>query len=375
LSGGVARCIVIGMLFAWAGLERVGAEKKTPVQGFAPGSQDYQILNAGLQSTDYGYHPDADGSWGESWSVQGSNAAGDLVVGLISVSNYNPLHKFAGTADLYYYPIGKEKFKAHQEFNSDEIKADPKRVMVQMGNVLFSGDYPDYRLKAKIKDLDFELAFKAETKDLKLGQGKLLFGDKKDRYWNLTVLAPRAAVSGSITCKGKTIPFSGKAYLDHGWSTQKIYKFSAAWYVLRVLQDDFSMNAIQMVFKEGFEPGIAQAICMTLGDKIIANSGALRLVPSEGSSDPKSKVMLPDRYEVHYAFGNTRIEGTVKMIRKVEGFNILDQLSPIVRSLVKGLETDPWQFRFEGQADLTLEYSGQVRKISGRAVGEVHSYK
>jgi hypothetical protein len=85
------------------------------------------------------------------------------------------------------------------------FKADPKRVMVQMGNVLFSGDYPAYRLTANIQDINFDLAFKAETKDLRLGRDKILFGDKKDRYWSLTVLAPQASVSGKIICKGKTI--------------------------------------------------------------------------------------------------------------------------------------------------------------------------
>jgi hypothetical protein len=356
-------------------LVSVGAGKKTPVQGFAPGIQNLKILNTGLQAPDYGYHPDNDGSWGESWYLQGSNADGDFVVALISVSNYNPFHKFTGTADLFYYPATGEKFKAHQEFKSEEVKADTKRVMAQMGIVSFSGDYPAYRLTAKIQDIDFDLTFAAETKDLKLGQDKILFGDKKDRYWNLTVLAPRAAVNGNIICKGKKIPFSGKAYLEHGWSTQKIYKFSSKWYILRILQDDFSMNTIQMVFKDGFDPGKTQAICMTLGDKIIANSGALELIPSEGSADPKSKVVLPDSYKIHYALGDTRLDGTIKMTRKIEGLNILDQLSPLVRGLIKGIETDPWQFRFEGQADLTLEHSGKVRKIGGQTFGEVYSYK
>ena len=371
----ISRGLLLALAMALAALVLAGAGGVTPVQGFAPGLQDLQTLNAGLPASEYGYHPDNDGSWGESWSMQGSDAAGNYVMALISVSNYNPFHKFGGTADLFYYPAGGGKFKVHQEFKSDEIKADTKRVMVQMGDVLFQGDRPAYSLKAKVKDMEFDLAFKVETQDMKLGQGRILFGDKKDRSWGLNILGPRASVSGTVVCQGKTIPFSGRAYLDHGWSTQKLYKFSSKWYVLRILQDDFSMNAIQMIFKNGFEPGKTQAIFMTQGDKIIANSGALDLVPIGGSPDAKSGVVLPDSYEVHYSIGDTKLNGTVKMTRKIEGLNVLDQLSPVVRGLIRGLVTDPWQFRFEGQADLTLEHGGQVRKITGRTVGEVHSYK
>ena len=370
----MTRRAAVALIAALALAVAAGA-KTVKVQGFPAGSQDPEVLNAGLPATEYGYHPSDDSSWGESWSMQAANAAGDYVYVLMSVSNYHPFHQHAGTVDIFYCKASGEKHKSHGEFLSDKVRADPAKVQVDIGGHTFSGAHPTYSLHVRFPDLAADLTFRVPTPDLRLGQDFLRFGARGERLWNLTILGPRAQVAGAIAVNGRTIPFSGLGYMDHGWSTEKLYKFSRTWYVLRLVQDDFSLNAVQMNFRDGYDPRTTQAIYITEGDRVIANSGALRLVPSGGKREERSGVLLPESYAVSYESGGTKVAGMLKMTRLVEGLNVLDQLSPVLRKVISALVVDPWQFRFAGEADLTVTRDGTTRHVTGPVVGEVHSYK
>jgi hypothetical protein len=361
---------VLGLLVATVALARA-----VRVSVFPPGAQDAATLNAGLPASEYGYHPDPDGSWGESWSMQAVNAAGDYVYVLMSVSNYHPFHKYGGTADVFYYPAAGTRHKTHAEFTSDRVRADKGRVSVDIGGNTLAGPRPAYRVHAGGEGLVADLTFQVQTPDFRQGQDFLRFGENRERYWNLTVLAPRATVSGTITVDGKAIPFSGRGYMDHGWSTEKLYKFSKTWYVVRLVEDDVSVNVVDMNFRDGYEPRSAQAIFVTEGDRVLANSGAVTMTHAGGSPDPRSGLNLPETYAIAYDRGGVKLTGTVRMTRLVESLNVLDQLSPVLRKIVTSLVTDPWQIRFAGQADLTLTRGGQTRRIVAPVVGEVHSYK
>jgi hypothetical protein len=362
--------VVLGLVLA-----AIVSAKPVRVTGFPAGAQDAATLNAGLPASEYGYHPDSDGSWGESWSMQAVNAAGDYVYVLMSVSNYHPFHKYGGTVDVFYYPARGAKRNTHGEFTSDRVRADKGRVSVDIGGNTLGGPRPVYRVRAGGQGLAADLTFRVQTPDFRQGQGFLRFGEKEGRYWNLTVLAPRATVSGTVTVDGKAIPFSGRGYMDHGWSTEKLYKFSQTWYVVRLVEDDVSVNVVDMNFREGYAPRSAQAIFITEGDRVLANSGAVRMTHAGGAPDPRSGLDLPETYAIAYDQGGTKLSGTVRMTRLVESLNVLDQLSPVLRKIVTSLVTDPWQIRFAGEADLTLVRDGKSRRVTGPVVGEVHYYK
>jgi hypothetical protein len=368
--------LLIAAAFLTVTLGLFGASKAIPVKGFPPGNQDAATLNAGLPASEYGYHPDNDGSWGESWSIQVVNERGDFVYALMSISNYAPFQKFGGTVDLFYYPANGKKFEAHKEYKSKLTSAKKSGVSLDIGGNRFSGTHPNYRLNASIGDLVLDLKFKVETASLRIGQDFIRFGEKQDRRWNLTALGPRATCTGSITVAGEKLNYGGLAYFDHGWSTYKIYEFSRRWHVIRILEKDLSINLLDMNLRNNFSPNRSQALFITVGDKVIANSGAVKLTPSGTFKHAASGLSLPQSYSLAYDRGGVKLNGTVKMTKLIEGLNVLERLSPILRKLIQTLVTDPWQFRFIADADLTLEHDGQTRKITGPvAGGEVHHYK
>ena len=368
-----ARLLPLALVFLFLATAAFSGE--VPVVGFPTGGQDPASLDGGLAAGAYGYHPMDDGSWGESWSIQAHNDAGDFLYVLMSVSNYNPFHKFGATVDLFYYPATGQKCEAHGEYKASTVNAAREGVRVNIDGNVFSGKHPTYTLKAKVKDVAFDLTFTVDTPDLRLGGDFLRFGKTRERFWNLTVLAPRSSVRGTIVSAGKTMDFAGRAYIDHGWSNEKIYEFSKRWYVLRSLEGDFSFNAIRMIFRDDYEPGETSAIYITLGDKVIANSGGVTIKPTGAKKHEESDLDLPASYELFYDNGDVRLTGTVTMTRLGEAINVLGRLSPLVRGLIKALVTDPWQFRFEAVADLTLTVGDQTRKINAPVIGEVHHYK
>jgi hypothetical protein len=341
---------------------------------YPPGSQDPATLNAGLAATEYGYHPEENHSWGESWYLLATDAKMNQIWVLLSVSNYGPV-KFAGTVDLFWYGADGTKARGHVECKKDQIQADLNRVSVSIAGSTMTGKFPTYRLKAKAQDVALDLTYTSDVPDLQLGQGRLGFGEGKGQYWTVGVMTPRATVSGTVTIGEKTFPFRGKGYYDHGRSNLKIPSFSKAWTVLRVIQDDLAIGAMRIDMKPGYAPASAPVIWVALGNKIVVNSGNVSIKAAGGAVEKRSGITYPTKFAIDYADGATKLSGTVDLTRITEPLNVLDLLSPFVRALVKAFYTDPWQFRAVGQANLTLEHGGAKRAVRAPAVIELHFYK
>jgi hypothetical protein len=371
----LARALGIALLLASGPslLSAVAAEKS--VSQFAPGDQSLTTLNAGLPDSEYGYHPDNDSSFGEGWYFLAIDEAGNQIWILLSINNYRPFATSDGTVDLFYYGIDGTTSTGHVETKSDQVKADLNKVDVNIAGSTIKGTFPDYALDLKAEDLKMKLHFRGETPDFMLGQDMIHFGSEMDRIWTVGVMAPRAKVTGTVTIDDKEIPFDGKGYFDHGRSNIKIPDFSRWWYVLRILEDDFSLGAMQIVLTEDYDAGEISVIHLTLGDTVIANSGAVTIDHAGELTHEGSEIIYPETFTINYSNGNTKLTGTVKFDRMVEGINVLDRLSAIVRKFVRVLYTDPWQFRLSGSADLSLEHNGEIRKLNGVAIGEVHHYK
>ncbi len=368
--------LMLGCLVCLSALADAAFASKIVTHPYPPGSQDPGILNAGLPDLEYGYHPDNNSSWGESWYMLALDEAGNQIWVLFSVSNYHPLYKFAGTVTLFYYEADGETHQGHAEFQGKDVRGDLERLDIDIGGNTIKGAYPTYRLKATAEGLSLDLIYEAEAPDLLLGQGRLGFGNKAEEYWTVGVIAPRAKVTGTVSANGREIPFLGKGYFDHGRSNIKLPKFSKWWFVLRIFDKDFNLGIINMIFKDNYSPGSVEVMYVTLGDRIIVNTGAVKIRRSGSVEHPESGVVYPDTFEIEYDLEGTKLTGTIKLTKMIGYLNVLDRLSALARTVVKTLYTDPWQFRLTGEADLTLEHAGQVRRItSGQVVGEVHYYK
>lgn len=360
------------VLFILAAIASV-AYAATAVKGFPGG--DPAKLNAGLTAADRGWHPSDEGGYGESWCLQAQNEAGDLVYVFMSISNYHPLQKHGGTVDLFYYPASGEKFESHAEYKAEETKLATSGVSAEIGGAKLVGSDRRYRYTAKVGDVGMDLTLTGLTPDLRFGGGDIRFGDKGERMWTLTVLAPRATVEGTINVGGKSLPFKGVGYLDHGWCTEKIFEFSKRWYVVRAQAGDMSVNIIDMGFKPGYAPTGTRAIYIAKGGKIVASSANVTLTPAGAVPHPRSGFSLPQSYAIAYDEGGVKLSGTVTMTRLAEGLNVLDRLSPLVRAVIKTFVTDPWQFRFLGETQLSLTADGATTDAKGVVYGEVHHYK
>lgn len=348
--------------------------KRVPVAPFAPGDQSSVTLNAGLPESEYGYHPDNSNSWGECWFVVAQDQAGGQVWVLFSVSNYHPFKDYSGTVDIFYYPAGGERHSGHVEVDKDKVKGKLDSLAIEIGNNSIAGTYPEFSIKAQCEKLGLDLRLTAETPSFLLGQQPLYFGSDRANYWTAPIIAPRAEVTGTIMVDSRRIPFQGKGYFDHGRSTIKVPEFSENWHVVRVLSEGFSLGAMQIVMKAEYDPAQTTVLHVTVADKVVINSGAATLTGSNVVEDAASKVRYPTEYLVSYKQGATSLQGKIKFTQKLEAFNVLDRLSFLVRKVVKAFYTNPWQFRFNGEADLTLTYEGGTKQISGLAIGEFHSY-
>jgi len=334
--------------------------------------QDMVFLNRGLPPSEYGLHPSTSSSYGESWFIVAYDNQRNSVWALVSVSNYHPFKKMAGTVDICYYE-GEKSYCGHGEYDKDSTSAEQNKLNVAVGNCRIYGKYPTFFYKLKEGNVEMDLKFEAKLPSSMTGGSKVFFNNRK-QFWADGVLAPYADVSGTVTVDGKSRNFTGFGYADHGYATIKVPTFSKRWHILRAFDGHNAINYIQIVTKDDFQPREVGHLLYGRDGKIFCNAPDFALLPVKTAIEPKTGLTYATEYELSYKGPNVQISGKIKVFRIIEAIDVFRILSAPVRMVVKTLYSNAYQFRYVGEVDMEIKDGDQVYKFNAPCVGEQHFY-
>ncbi len=348
----------------------VAAER---IEVYPDSDQSLEALNAGLPASEYGLHPYDDSSYGESWFFVAYDRSGNSVWALVSISNYHPFKKFAGSVDLSFYDSSGKTYSAHGEYDREHSKAELNRLDVAIGSSRIYGRYPTYFFRLKEGDIEFDLKFEARLPSAMTGGSRLYFDNRK-RFWADAVLAPYAAVSGTVTVGGARRSFDGYGYADHGYATIKVPSFSRRWHIMRAFDGHNTINYMSIDTKDRYEPRSVGHILFGRDGKIYCNSPNFTLTPVRYATEPRSGFKYAAEYRLHYRGPHVELDGTVKVDRIVEAVDVFRILSAPVRAVAKTFYSNAWQFRYMGSVDIEVKQGGQTFRFRAPCVGEEHFY-
>ncbi len=357
------------LLLAWVGLPCEQARAAEPFIAFendgsgnAPDSR-FQSWHAELEPF---------GSYGESWFFLVQADDGGVLFALSSVTNLG-LRTFDGSYDLEYYEPDGTAHRVHQECRRDQVRGSTQSMDMYVGASRVWGGGKSYHMSIQEGGVVLDLNLENVLSPYKFGDGKVRFGEDLSSEWTLSLDAPRARSSGSLTIDGKTFDLAGNAYHDHGWATIKLPDFLRKWFTLRIFDESYTVVLHHQYFTERYGKADNKFGLLGRDDRIVAATRNFLFTPTSWTRHSTGKD-LPASAELSINAGGYQVHGTISDLRLLDAVDVLAQLSWPVRTAIRAFYSDVWLIRLLGRYELDVTDSTGTRHISGQAIVEANYY-
>ena len=309
-----------------------GKPAANPISIFPPLAEPAD-LNAGLDETEYAFHPRDEECASESWFFM-AHLNDDLVVfGFFGITNLGIGDRNADANVSVSMADGRTWF-ARSKVKSGEVSTATDALDIQFGGNRFQGSFPEFRITFDEGDVGLDLTYTCELPGWKPGSGKVILDNDPEKFYSICVPATRAKVTGRVTLKGKSIDVSGYGYSDHGLVTVYPHVYSEHWLSLRSFDAEHTVNFLQFTTPEKY--GHRQARWILVGDagRILLATTDFELEPRDMVRDPRWDDSWPGTIAFKAADGDrVSVEGTVTVGSVIERLDFLSKLSFLERTI------------------------------------------
>ena len=188
-----------------------------------------------------------------------------------------------------------------------------------------------------------------------MGKGLAQTGYQHCSSYNVPHLASR--MKGTLKYDGARRSIEGTGFLEHFVTNHGLQKFSRIWHRLRLMDDGTSLMI------GGFAPNDKAAkpvyfVFLAQGDRIVHVSNRVRLKTLERQRHPASGYLVPTAVEVRVDDPRLRLRGTIRRASLIGEFDVLQQLNPIFRVIVRTFFANPWIFRNRSRVEVQWSVDG-----------------
>ncbi len=219
----------------------------------------------------------------------------------------------------------------------DKLNWEPLIPALKMGESSWSGFYPDFKVRAYLKDLKADLTFHCLVPGWRPGKGPAHYGSPDGPWYDLVVMIPWAEVSGTIEAEGKKKKVKGFGYCDHNVQTIWFSTQCNRIYALRSFAKNWAIHFLdyQSTPEYGGEH-LRWLIVMNKG-KILFATDKYEISFSDWK---KSKnYNIPSRAKIKVSQSGFQLEGEIIGKKLVEILDINSQLpswiAPAVNKLIR----------------------------------------
>lgn len=309
-------------------------------------------------SADFLLHLSDERGYGESYFLQSFSPQGEILIVVLSVTNYNPLEKYAQSVDFYFAPLTGPAIIQHEEFKGKELKI-LEDGWVGMGphRVRFTPEGGKIHLKGE--RLKSEIEFTNYDRPTRHGNGTLPF--PKGRYWSLFLQAPwtvvRARLEGEIQRE-----FEGYGYVDHGFATEMVPDFSQEWHRIRAYEPNqrWGISIFEIIPDKKYKnqtPFYTVAILKERKLKLLTSQCTLTHHNLE--TDRISGYKIPQGYRFEIKAEGVYLVGEIYDLKRRLTVDILASLNWFTRTVVKTFFANPWQYLSLGKTRISGEILGE----------------
>ncbi len=373
---------LLGLHFLLLGILPIGisawpcfsGEAIVPFEGL---DTSVEALNRGLDSKDLAFHPQPGTVYNEQKFFLCQCDSGHVFFVGFYILRAGPIKKY-GLSATAIAPDQRRIF-VQRVYGPDSFRFSTTECLVEAGPNYIKGAYPKYALHIEDEALTLRLAIQDLAPGWRPGNGRVFFGSRKEKFYDVVVAHSRARVSGECRLKGDSrfTPLSGMLYGDHSYVNLMPTEQAVNWYSLRAFGPTMSVNYVEFVTPETYGSQRIPWVQIVDNNRILYATCNVGQQLSNFQTDQETGYQYPTRIELRIDEPQCRMKVAIDALRSLERFDVFSDLNPTLRVLAKTFFHRPIFYRFlsEYVIDLRLEPREDipliVEHMAGKGVSEV----
>lgn len=346
-------------------LAALGLLAATAGTAYAAKLKVYEGAWSEVTESDLAVHPLKDEAYTESWFFMVKGDDGTWLFVHYGISNLQPMSDFDGVIETTIIYQNKVTF-VKDNIKKANVKYAQQGLDLAIGKNTLKASAGTYQVKIEQEGVSLTLDVKPTVAGIK--PARTVY--PKGEYYELDIAAPRAAVTGTLNLKGKTIAVKGDGYFDHSLQNFPAHKMADRLYSFRGFKGEDGLNLLTFTVPKDLGGVDMPALVITKGDKVIAKSTSVTISGSKYAEDEDNDYSYPTEWNIDAKDGETPISGSITLKTKVMEQNAADDFSFFERTLIKAFVANPMLYRYVGTFDLTIGGKAPA-KVQGEGVAEV----
>jgi hypothetical protein len=334
------------------------------VEGFGSGGSRPTVKHMALMTG-------ASGTWSDKYTIEANFKGGGDIYFSIEQGNFGSGDRGLKFVARYTTKDGTQH-RIDQKFSASEwSQTVGDTIEIRIGRHTLSGTPKQWTMVAEDDEKRFETTFKASVPPWRPGDGRAKFGSD---WLDMTVLAPRAAVSGTIKLGDTVREVSGSGYALHTYSTLAPYETAKRMVGVRTESGPlaFFIKELEPASRwSGAEP--IRWLLIARKGKVVFETTDFTFTPAEIKKDTEH----PNQYPVPYAFQIEAKDGArtlTGVIRATKDLGRTDRLAGVsaVERAVAAQFAQPVAYKFDAVYEVKIdEGDGKPETYKGRAIYEL----
>jgi len=314
---------------------------------------------------------DQSGTWSDKYTIEADFKGGGDIYISIDQGNLGSGERGLTFIARYTGPDGKDH-RIEEKFSKSEwSQTVGDTVQIQLGRHRLQGTPKEWTVLAEDDERRFELTFAATAPPWRPGDGRAEFGSD---WLDMTVLAPRAKVTGTIQVGGAATEVTGSGYALHTFSTMAPYETAKRMVGIRTESGPlaFYVKEIEPAARwAGAEP--IRWLLVARKGKVVFETTDFTFTPTDVTPDTEH----PNQYPVPHAFqieakdGARTLTAVVKATKQRSRSDRLARVSAVERAVASQF-AQPVEYVFHAVYEVQLDDgTGKPETYKGRAIYEL----
>ena len=310
-------------------------------------------------------HPMRTSSYTESWYMM-VHGGEDLWIFLhFGISNLEPFSRGNGAVEATILHQGKVTFKKDKT-SRRHVSFSEEKLDLTIGDHSLVATDEGWRVKTRQDGIELDLLVKPVVAGIR--PGRTVY--PKGEFYQIDLVAPRAVAEGSLKLDGKRLEIKGNAYFDHSVQDYPPHRMADRLYSFRGYSEKDGINFLLFETPDDLGGVSMPTLVLMRGDEVIVRTAAVEMTGAEIVRDDDYDYTYPTQWSFTAKDGDTEVEGTISLNRRVHVQNAADDFNAVERALIRTFIANPMLYRHMGDYSFTVKGETPVT-LSGSGIAEV----